>query len=64
MKARQSCLILVRFVFLRTWKLVAIITMGFAAFCLIAIVIAVFWVKRIKDNLGASFKYAKHTENA
>lgn len=48
-----------------TWKLVAIILLGIiAAFCLIAIIIGVFWVKRANENHGASFGYAKHTEDA
>ena len=65
MKACQSCLILVPFVFLRTWKLVAIILLGIiAAFCLIAIIIGVFWIKQANENHGASFGYAKHTEDA
>ena len=66
MKARQCCLILVRFVFFRSWKLVAIIMMGIvAAFCLIAIVIGVFWVKRLlRENHGASFNYVKPSEDA
>ena len=44
----------------------AIIMMGIvAAFCLIAIVIGVFWVKRLlRENHGASFNYAKPSEDA
>jgi len=48
-----------------TWKLVAIIALVIvAAFCLISIVIGVFWVKRPKENHGASFNYTEHKEDA
>ena len=65
MKALQSCLILVRFVFHRTWKLVTFVMLGIVAvFCLAAIAVGVFWVKRSKEDQHASFNYAKHTEDA